>query len=102
MQLGSDPRSLRQILNSHFFFIPRFQRDYSWTKENVEELWEDAIQESSGDYFIGSMVVYPQAKKKDTFCQRSLKFPKGDHRNSPPPATAVRSCVSFSRCPRIR
>lgn len=60
MDLTSNERSLRTILNSNFFFIPRFQRPYSWSPENVEELWEDAVQESSGEYFIGSMVVYPE------------------------------------------
>jgi uncharacterized protein with ParB-like and HNH nuclease domain len=59
MKLASSQRTVRQVLKANFFFIPRFQRPYSWTKENVEELWEDAIQESSGEYFIGSMVVYP-------------------------------------------
>lgn len=59
MQLSSSQRSLREVLKGHFFFIPRFQRPYSWTRENVEELWEDAIQESTDEYFIGSMVVYP-------------------------------------------
>lgn len=59
MKLSSSQRTLRQVLKGNFFFIPRFQRPYSWTRENVEELWEDAIQESAGEYFIGSMVVYP-------------------------------------------
>lgn len=62
MELTTTARSLREILKAHFFFIPRFQRPYSWTRENVEELWEDSIQEASGDYFIGSMVVYKQAE----------------------------------------
>jgi hypothetical protein len=62
MELTTTARSLRDILKAHFFFIPRFQRAYSWTRENVEELWEDSIQEASGGYFIGSMVVYKQAE----------------------------------------
>jgi len=49
-------------LKAHFFFIPRFQRPYSWGREQVEELWEDSIQETSGEYFIGSMVVYKQSE----------------------------------------
>jgi hypothetical protein len=64
MELTTTARSLREILKAHFFFIPRFQRPYSWTRENVEELWEDSIQEAAGDYFIGSMVVYK--KSEDT------------------------------------
>jgi hypothetical protein len=31
-----------------------------------EELSEDAIQDSDGDYFIGSMVVHPLSKSSDT------------------------------------
>jgi hypothetical protein len=62
MELTTTARSLRDILKAHFFFIPRFQRPYSWTRENLEELWEDSIQEASGEYFIGSMVVYKQAE----------------------------------------
>jgi hypothetical protein len=62
MKLTSSQRTLRQVLKANFFFIPRFQRPYSWTRENVEELWEDAIQESTGEYFIGSMVVYPHGE----------------------------------------
>jgi hypothetical protein len=59
MKLDASDRTLRAILNTYYFFIPRFQRPYSWDIEQVEELWEDAVQESGPDYFIGSMVVYP-------------------------------------------
>jgi hypothetical protein len=58
VELSSNDRTLRQVLSSYYFFIPRFQRPYSWTIENVEELWDD-IRDSSADYFIGAMVVYP-------------------------------------------
>jgi uncharacterized protein with ParB-like and HNH nuclease domain len=30
----------------------------SWEREHIEDFWNDSIRESSGDYFIGSMVVY--------------------------------------------
>jgi hypothetical protein len=59
MKLDANDRTVRQVLNGNFFTIPRFQRPYEWTLDNVEELWEDAVQESDGEYFIGSMVVYP-------------------------------------------
>jgi hypothetical protein len=64
MKLDSADRTLREILNTYFFYIPRFQRPYSWEPEQVEELWEDAVQESDGDYFIGSMVTH--RKGEDT------------------------------------
>lgn len=58
VKLDSNDRTLRAVLNTYFFYIPRFQRPYSWEVEQVEELWEDAVQESGPDYFIGSMVAY--------------------------------------------
>lgn len=59
MKLSSTDRTVRQILSTYFFFIPRFQRPYSWTTDNVTELWEDAIQESSDDYFIDQWLSIP-------------------------------------------
>ncbi len=46
------------ILESGFYKIPRFQRPYSWEKENVTDFWSDLIGDEGEDYFIGSMVVY--------------------------------------------
>lgn len=48
------------------YIVPRFQREYSWTKEQVSELWDDIaanITLGSDDsfiheeYFIGSLVL---------------------------------------------
>src|SRR5437870_4900659 len=58
----SGDKSIRDILGSHFFKIPRFQRPYSWDRENVEDFWTDALQSPEEDYFIGSMVVYKEAE----------------------------------------
>lgn len=41
----------------NFYIIPRFQRPYSWQKEEVEELLND-INENNDNYFIGSIVTY--------------------------------------------
>ncbi len=40
--------------------VPKFQRDYSWDLEKVEQLWEDtwhSIEEGGDTYFLGSIVV---------------------------------------------
>lgn len=40
--------------------VPRFQRDFSWDREKVEQLWSDtwnAITEGGDTYFLGSIVV---------------------------------------------
>jgi uncharacterized protein with ParB-like and HNH nuclease domain len=64
MKIDSLDRDLQQILTSNFYKVPRFQRPYSWEKDNVSDFWQDAIVDSESDYFIGSIVVY---KIKDSF-----------------------------------
>lgn len=42
------------------YVVPKFQRDYSWTAEEVDQLWSDiatAIEEKRDSYFIGSIVI---------------------------------------------
>jgi hypothetical protein len=51
-------QTVKTLLESHFYVIPRFQRPYSWDRENVADFWNDAIQSDDKDYFIGSFVVY--------------------------------------------
>lgn len=65
MKVESRDTSVRSLLKSAYYLVPRFQRAYSWDRENVDDFWTDTIQESHGDYFIGAMVVYPASK--DTF-----------------------------------
>lgn len=58
MHLDANDRTLRDVLNTHYFVIPRFQRPYSWEIEQIEEFWEDAVANTSSAYFIGTMVVH--------------------------------------------
>jgi uncharacterized protein with ParB-like and HNH nuclease domain len=63
MKIESTDRDIRTLLSSGYYKIPRFQRPYSWDRENVLDFWNDITQENiKGDYFIGSMVVYEDAK----------------------------------------
>jgi Protein of unknown function DUF262/Protein of unknown function (DUF1524) len=61
MNITSNGRTIEQVLGGSFFRVPRFQRPYSWDRANVEDFWLDVV-ESRSDYFIGSMVVYPQSE----------------------------------------
>jgi uncharacterized protein with ParB-like and HNH nuclease domain len=56
---------MNDILKGGFYKIPRFQRPYSWERENVEDFWTDVFVNSGSDYFIGSMVVF-QPEHSDT------------------------------------
>jgi uncharacterized protein with ParB-like and HNH nuclease domain len=64
MKIESTDQDLRTMLSSAYYKIPRFQRPYSWDRENIQEFWEDVIQGNPQDYFIGSMVVYKDGKQR--------------------------------------
>jgi hypothetical protein len=59
MKITTSDRMASDVLKE-FLFIPRFQRPYSWEKEQVEQFWNDTIVENPTDYFIGSIVLYKQ------------------------------------------
>jgi len=58
MKIQCVERDIRQVLESGTYLIPRFQRPFSWDKENVEEFWVDSTAEVKKDYFIGAFVSY--------------------------------------------
>lgn len=64
MKIESTDQDVRTMLSSAYYKIPRFQRPYSWDRENIQDFWEDVIQDNPQDYFIGSMVVYKDGKQR--------------------------------------
>ncbi|WCL50803.1 DUF262 domain-containing protein [Leptospira sp. GIMC2001] len=58
MKITSIDRNIKKLFDSGFYRIPRFQRPYSWDRDNLDEFWNDVKENESGDYFLGSMVVY--------------------------------------------
>lgn len=60
MKISSLDKSIKELLGSSFFYVPRFQRPYAWDQENLEEFWTDTVVNSDADYFIGSIVTYAQ------------------------------------------
>ena len=62
MKITSLDKEIRKVFETGYYSVPRFQRPYSWEKEQVTEFWNDTIKDSETDYFIGSIVVY---KKND-------------------------------------
>ena len=53
--------------------MPRFQRSYSWTKEEISELWNDILlhiivenqQIKNLEYFIGPLVLIDEGNSTD-------------------------------------
>lgn len=62
MKITCIDKEIKKVFETGYYHIPRFQRPYSWEKEQILEFWNDTINESESDYFIGSIVVY---KKSD-------------------------------------
>ena len=58
MKIEANDKEIQDIFSLGYFKIPRFQRPYSWSTEEVESFWDDIILEKTENYFIGSMVVY--------------------------------------------
>lgn len=58
MKIQCIDREVRQILESGIYIIPRFQRPFSWDRNNIEEFWNDATSDVKRDYFIGAFVTY--------------------------------------------
>ena len=64
MKIESTDQDIRTLLSSGYYRIPRFQRPYSWTRENIQEFWDDIIKQKPAEYFIGSMVVFKDGKQR--------------------------------------
>jgi len=64
MKIESTDQDIRNLLSSGYYRIPRFQRPYSWTKENIQEFWDDIVRDRPADYFIGSMVAFKEGLAK--------------------------------------
>ncbi|NJR74000.1 MAG: DUF262 domain-containing protein [Scytonema sp. CRU_2_7] len=48
------------FIGNNSYSVPSFQRDYSWTESQVEQLWNDiteTLDEKRSEHFIGSVVV---------------------------------------------
>lgn len=76
MNLSAYPRTIKDILTlNRKYIIPRYQREYSWEKTELEEFWKDLneqIKVTDGkliaqDYFIGSLVLVGEDSKDQEF-----------------------------------
>ncbi len=62
--------TLGEILgNGKKYSVPRFQRSYSWTEDNWEELWQDIIflqEDKEKIHYLGSIVLQTEDNKNFT------------------------------------
>lgn len=64
MKIESKDTDIETLLDSGYYYIPRFQRPYSWDDENISDFWNDIVTNQGDDYFIGSMVVFKKQKQQ--------------------------------------
>ncbi len=61
LKLNSKDESLREVLsNGKKYFVPKFQRDYSWENEHWEIFWEDienVLQGENEYHYMGYLVL---------------------------------------------
>lgn len=69
MDLHAYTKSISDLLSvNKKYIVPRFQREYSWKKDEVMELWRDLLSNIrvengiclNNEYFIGSLVLVGQ------------------------------------------
>jgi uncharacterized protein with ParB-like and HNH nuclease domain len=57
----TDSQTIRNVFDgTNYFQIPDYQRPYSWSDEEIEQLWEDiTLAFDSGDlyYFLGPVIL---------------------------------------------
>lgn len=66
MEFDAETRTISDALTlRREYLIPRFQREYSWEIDELDELWDDLIENlkvengklTASEYFIGSLVL---------------------------------------------
>ena len=60
---------LELIGNGKAYRVPPYQRDYAWTEEEWEDLWNDVLdllQESEGRHYMGALVVQGESDREFT------------------------------------
>lgn len=66
MEIQTDKTNLERFFTglSTCYSVPNYQRDYSWTFDEISQLWEDllAAYKNQSDYFVGTLVLN---KEKD-------------------------------------
>jgi len=67
-EMKSELQSAGTILKTDFRYkVPPHQRNFSWTLEEVKQLWDDVvetIQEDRPEYFLGTIVVQEERENK--------------------------------------
>jgi len=63
--IESQTRTIQTCFQQCLYEVPNFQRPYSWSREQLDDYWEDVVL-AKGDFFFGSTVTWV-SEKRDLF-----------------------------------
>ncbi len=68
MNFNTSNSSFRQLMgNGISYIVPKFQRDYSWSEEEWDDLWQDILEvcksEKDGAHYMGYLVFQSEDNK---------------------------------------
>lgn len=70
-RISSTTQNIGEILRRPVSYkVPVNQRDFAWTQEEVDLLWQDlinALEEGRGEYFLGAIVLAPTKEDNQFF-----------------------------------
>ena len=58
MGINYNDKPFQELLSGRAFNVPDFQREYSWTKKNLEDMFYDATSSSDAGHFLGTIILY--------------------------------------------
>lgn len=58
MKVSQEPLSLTDILKDKTFTVPLYQREYSWSLDQVSDLFYDIFETDDDGHFLGSLLLY--------------------------------------------
>lgn len=63
------PTTLKELLTTRYFNVPRYQRSYSWTSDETEDFWQDIVHaaEDASEYFLGNVVLTADGDQAEVY-----------------------------------
>ena len=58
MKVSQEPIKLSSILEDKIFCVPLYQREYSWTLEQISDIFYDISDSEDDGHFLGSLLLY--------------------------------------------